>query len=201
MPVNNVKIILFDLGNVIAHIDFDAFWRSLGFLTPAACTPWKEEYAFWTLNYETGRIQSNEYFNGLIKVFHNRFTAEQLSQAVDSIIQEPVEGMVELVKQISHKYQTGLVSNTSETHYRLSLNRFEALHILQKHYLSYRLQVMKPDRKFYKFIIHDLQVAPSVILFIDDLESNVEGARGVGMQAIRFEGAEKLKDSLIYLNG
>ncbi len=201
MPVNNVKIILFDLGNVIAHIDFDAFWRSLGFLTPAACTPWKEEYAFWTLNYETGRIQSNEYFNGLIKVFHNRFTAEQLSQAVDSIIQEPIEGMVKLVQQISYKYQTGLVSNTSETHYRLSLKRFEALHILQKHYLSFRLQVMKPDRKFYEFIIHDLLVAPSVILFIDDLESNVEGALGAGMQAIRFEGVEKLKNSLIYLNG
>jgi HAD superfamily hydrolase (TIGR01509 family) len=194
--VNQIKIVLFDLGNVIAHIDFDAFWRSLGFLTPAASTPWKEEYAFWTRQYETGRIASIEYLAGLAKVFNGRFTTEQLEEAVDSIIQEPVEGMLELVQQVSRDHQTALVSNTSETHYHLSLKRFEVLRMLQKHYLSFRLQVMKPDRRFYEAIIQDMQTDPAAMLFIDDLESNVEGARLVGMHTVRFEGIEKLKNSL-----
>jgi FMN phosphatase YigB (HAD superfamily) len=39
------------------------------------------------------------------------------------------------------------------------------------------------------------------MLFIDDLESNVEGARLAGMKAIRFESVEKLKASLKVLLG
>ena len=32
--MGKVITVLFDLGNVLAFIDFDAFWRSLGFLHP-----------------------------------------------------------------------------------------------------------------------------------------------------------------------
>jgi len=44
-----------------------------------------------------------------------------------------------------------------------------------------------------KTIIKDARIPPSEMLFIDDLESNVEGARLAGMKAIRFESVEKLK--------
>jgi HAD superfamily hydrolase (TIGR01509 family) len=197
--VTKIHFILFDLGNVLAHIDFDAFWRSLGFSTPEAAAPWKGEYASWTLQYETGRIRSDEYLDGLARIFNSRFTREQLERAVDSIIEEPVEGMLELVQHVSRGHQTALVSNTSEAHYSLSLKRFDALPLLQKHYLSFQLHVMKPDRKFYEAIIRDLQADPSEMLFIDDIEENIAGARAAGMQAVRFEGVEKLKDTLKHM--
>jgi len=194
-------MVLFDLGNVIAYIDFDAFWRSIGFFTPQKIAPFKEDYKRWTLHYETGHIPTSEYLNRLAKVFKYRFTNEQLEQAVASIIEEPVEGMLELIMQISLIQQTALVSNTNEIHYNLSRKRFAALQILHKHYLSYKLRVMKPDSDFYQAIIKDVRILPSEMLFIDDIESNVKGARLAGMHAIRFEGVEKLNASLRRLLG
>lgn len=194
-------MVLFDLGNVIAYIDFDAFWRSIGFFTPQKIAQFKEDYKRWTLQYETGHIPTSEYLNGLVKVFNYRFTNEQLEQAVASIIEEPVEGMLELIMQISLIQQTALVSNTNKIHYNLSLKRFAALQILHKHYLSYKLRVMKPANGFYEAIIKDAKILPSEMLFIDDIESNVKGARLAGMHAIRFEGVEKLNASLRRLLG
>jgi HAD superfamily hydrolase (TIGR01509 family) len=55
---------------------------------------------------------------------------------------------------------------------------------------------MKPSHGFYDTIIEDQKIDPSEMLLIDDLITNVEGAQAAGMQAIRFENPEQLKEIL-----
>jgi len=191
-----IKTVLFDLGNVLVFIDFNEFWRSLGFLNPEEIAPFADGYKSLTRQYESGFIPTNEYLTGLQSVLGRRFNVEQIEHAFAKIIQKPIDGMPDLVRRVSRTHRTALVSNTNEIHYRISLEKFEELNVLQKKYLSYQMRVMKPDHRFYEAIIQDLNEHPSEILFIDDLESNVEGARLAGMQAIRFEGVEQLKASL-----
>jgi HAD superfamily hydrolase (TIGR01509 family) len=194
--MKQISTVLFDLGNVLAYIDFSAFWRDLGFLRAEEIVPFKDGYTALTLQYETGYISTDDYLNGLRTVFNNKFTIVQLEQAFSCIIQQPVDGMTDIVQRVSDKRQTALVSNTNEIHYRLSLTKFEALKIFQKHYLSYQLCVMKPAHGFYEAIIKDQGIHPSQILFIDDLETNVKGARTAGMQVIRFENSKQLENAL-----
>ncbi len=104
--------------------------------------------------------------------------------------------MIDIVKRVSTIHQTALVSNTNEIHYRLSLSKFEGLKILQKHYLSYQLRVMKPERSFYEAIITDQGILPSKILFIDDIAENVKAAKSAGMQIIQFESTGQLESEL-----
>ncbi len=59
---------------------------------------------------------------------------------------------------------------------------------------------MKPARSFYDAIIRDQESDPSEILFIDDLVENVEGAKGVGMQALKFENPIQLGTDLKILS-
>ncbi len=194
--MGQIKTVLFDLGNVLAFIDFNEFWRSLGFLRPEEIAPFADGYKSWTHQYEIGFVSTSEYLAGLQSVFGQPFYTEQLGQAFANIMREPVIGMIEVVKSVSRTHRTALVSNTNEIHYKISLEKFDALSILHKHYLSYKLHVMKPMHEFYDAIIKDQKIYPSEILLIDDLESNVEGARLIGMQAIRFEGVKKLNTSL-----
>jgi putative hydrolase of the HAD superfamily len=193
------SVVLFDLGNVLAHIDFNAFWRSLGLEDPSERTPFIEGYERLTRQYETGLIPTKVFLQNLHFLFMKRFTLDQLQYAFENVITEPIDRMLEIVKEISGARQTALVSNTNELHYALSYARLESLRIFHKQYLSYRLKTMKPDVGFYNAIIRDLQIHPSGMLFIDDLELNVEGARLAGMQAIRFEGVENLKPKLVQL--
>jgi putative hydrolase of the HAD superfamily len=194
--MKQISTVLFDLGNVLAYIDFSAFWRDLGFLRAEEIVPFRDGYTSLTLQYETGYISTDDYLNGLRTVFNNKFTIVQLEQAFSCIIQQPVEGMFDIVKRVSCIHQTALVSNTNEIHYALSQTKLEVLRILQKHYLSYQLHVMKPTRGFYDAIIKDQGIFPSAMLFIDDLETNVKGAQAAGMQAIRFESTRQLEDTL-----
>jgi len=194
--MRHISTILFDLGNVLTYIDFNAFWRDLGFLRKEEIAPFKGGYKDLTLRYETGYISTDDYLNGLRNVFKNKYTIVQLEQAFSCIIQQPVEGMTDIVKRVSDKHQTALVSNTNEIHYRLSLKKFEGLKILQKHYLSYQLRVMKPASGFYDAIIKDQGILPSKMLFIDDITENVKAAKSAGMQAIQFEITKQLETDL-----
>jgi putative hydrolase of the HAD superfamily len=47
----------------------------------------------------------------------------------------------------------------------------------------------KPDPAIYELTLSRLGVSAEASLFIDDLEVNVEGARALGMQAVRFHDA------------
>lgn len=191
-----IKTVLFDLGNVLVFIDFNEFWRSLGFLNPEEIAPFADGYKSLTRQYETGFIPTNEYLTGLQSVFGHRFNVEQIEYAFANIIQKPIDGMTNLVRRVSRTHRTALVSNTNDIHYKISLEKFDALNVLQKYYLSYQMRVMKPARGFYEAIIKDQKIDPSEILFVDDLMVNIESARAAGMQAIKFENTEQLEMTL-----
>ncbi len=194
--MRKIKIVLFDLGNVLAYIDFHKFWSSLGFLHSEEIVLFTDEYASWTRQFETGFISTSEYLTGLQSVFGRRFTIEQLEQAFANIIQEPVDGMMDIVQCVSRECRTALVSNTNEIHYKVSLDKIEVLGILHKHYLSYKMRVMKPAHGFYDAIIQDQKRDPSEMLFIDDITENVNAAKSAGMQTVKFEKPAQLEDIL-----
>ena len=123
--MGQVKTVLFDLGNVLVYIDFDEFWRSLGFLSPEEIAPFTNGYKLWTHQFEIGFISTSEYLTGLQSVFKNRFNIKQLEQAFTNIIREPVEGMIDIVKCVSRTHRTALVSNTNEIHYGISIKKFD----------------------------------------------------------------------------
>jgi HAD superfamily hydrolase (TIGR01509 family) len=54
----------------------------------------------------------------------------------------------------------------------------------------------KPDPAIYELLCDRARVAPERCLFVDDGARNVEGARAVGMQAVRFTGADALRAAL-----
>jgi HAD superfamily hydrolase (TIGR01509 family) len=194
--VGQIKTVLFDLGNVLAFIDFNEFWRSLGFLRPEEIVPFADGYKLWTHQYEIGLISTNEYLAGLQSVFGHRFNSDQLKRAFENIIREPVAGMIDIVKRVSHTHRTALVSNTNEIHYKISLEKFDVLGVLHKHYLSYQMHIMKPALGFYTAIIEDQKIDPSKLLLIDDLITNVKGANAAGMQSVKFENPMQLELTL-----
>lgn len=62
--------------------------------------------------------------------------------------------------------------------------------LVERSYYSCELGVCKPDPAFFRHIVHDLQVDPATLLFIDDLVENVAAARSVGLVAERHDPAD-----------
>ena len=74
---------------------------------------------------------------------------------------------------------------------RLALGRY-----LDWGVVSCRTGVRKPHPEAYLGAARAAEVPPSECLFIDDRQSNVDAARAVGMDALRFEGARSLGAAL-----
>ena len=61
--------------------------------------------------------------------------------------------------------------------------------------------VVKPDHRIYEITLKRLGVKPEEAIFLDDKEVYCEGARRVGMHAIRFETAEQAQADVRELLG
>ena len=62
--------------------------------------------------------------------------------------------------------------------------------------ISSEVGVMKPELKIYRLALGQLKVEPAEAVFVDDMPANVEAARLLGMQAIRFQSPEQILDEL-----
>ncbi len=194
--MTDIRAVLFDLGNVLVDVDVNMFWRSLGFDGPEAIAPYADALRAWAMRYEAGEFATIEFVDGLGTILEGRFTSEELVEAFDQIIREPIDGMASIVSQVAAQRRTALVSNTNELHHHGSIRRVPALRHLHRQYVSYQLKVMKPGRKFYEAIIRDQQLRPEQMIFIDDLEENVKGAVDAGMRGIRFVDVVSLEKEL-----
>ena len=51
--------------------------------------------------------------------------------------------------------------------------------------------MLKPDPAIFRHTLDQFGIAADETLFLDDLQKNIDGARGVGIHAIRFETADQ----------
>jgi len=61
---------------------------------------------------------------------------------------------------------------------------------------SYEVMSTKPEPRAFLATLERLNVTPEQCVFVDDAEQNVQGARAVGIDAVRFVSAQKLASSL-----
>lgn len=106
--------------------------------------------------------------------------------------------MVELVAEIRTRVTTGLLSNAS-TRLETDLEEAGLADAFHHVFNSARMGCAKPDPQIYATAIDRLGLAPERVVFMDDLDENVDGARRAGLLAFRFEGAEDARRRLTEL--
>jgi putative hydrolase of the HAD superfamily len=72
-----------------------------------------------------------------------------------------------------------------------------ALAIFDHLMFSSRLGLVKPDPAVFEAALKVLSREPEQVLFIDDREANVEGARAAGLRAVRFTSPAALRFDLL----
>lgn len=98
--------------------------------------------------------------------------------------QLPNTELLSYVRQLKDRYKVGLLSNTGD-HIVQSLFDADTLHIFDAVVLSYNEGMIKPDPRIFELAAERLGLLPEECIMIDDLETNCEGARIAGMQAVR----------------
>jgi len=193
-------VILFDMGNVLVSIHPGAFTRHLGIDPATAYRKYQTRILSIVRKYEGGGGTTEEYLEEMSRLFDGRFDLDLIREAMLKVVGTPIEGMEELVSLIASKYETGLVSNTNELHFNYCRETFSTLRHFSRFYLSYQLSSLKPTETYYNTVLADLKVPPSSIVFVDDLEENILGARKSGMSALQFVSRRQLERDFRSLN-
>ncbi len=105
--------------------------------------------------------------------------------------------VVTFVRALRPKYKTGLLSNAwSDMRELLDGYLPHCLDAFDTSIFSYEVGLVKPDARFYQFILEKMKVEAPQAIFIDDFEINIEGALAAGMNAIQFETIDQVKKTL-----
>jgi putative hydrolase of the HAD superfamily len=199
----DIHSIIFDFGGVILDIDtkltVEAL-KNLGFRDwERLDTP--EFYQEVIFPLEKG-LDAPEVFRDKMRDFLKmNLTDEEIDRAWNALLFQLQADRIKLLEMVKNHYNIFLLSNSNIIHYHefvkdLSTNfgyaRFDDL--FDKAYFSFELQLIKPDRKIYDYVIRDKALQPASTLFIDDRLENIEGARSTGLKARHLNNGDLLTD-------
>lgn len=105
--------------------------------------------------------------------------------------------VVDFAHSLKNKCKIGILSNLADIdkeridkHYNLS--KFDYV------WLSFELGYRKPKKEIYEIVANDCKLDPNKILFIDDVEENLEIPKKIGWKIIQATGhdLEKIKNKV-----
>jgi 2-haloacid dehalogenase len=109
----------------------------------------------------------------------------------------PIEGTVTLLETLDARgVPLYALTNWSAETFHHAERRFSFLQRFQDILVSGREGLVKPHPEVYLELLRRNRLRPEHGVFIDDVAANVEGARQVGLDAIRFEGPARLRGDL-----
>ena len=182
-----IKNIIFDLGNVLVRVDFA---RSKKLLLSAGV---KEEDLKRFFNkkirndFELGRISTSEFMDRAYIELGRNVTKTKLKKLFVDMFEEIPE-MKRFLKQLAKekKYRLYILSNTNPLHFNYCRKRFKYINLVDKFILSYKIKMVKPDKRVFKTVLKNFNLVPSETLFVDDLVENCKAAEDTGIKTICY---------------
>jgi 2-haloacid dehalogenase len=200
MNTTKFDTIIFDLGGVLIDWNPEYVFRTMFddetemryFLTEVCNHD-------WNIQQDAGRpwaeatdllIAQHPQYESHIRAYHGRWR-EMLSGAIP--------GTVEILEALHRRKQHRLVAltNWSNETFPVAQEMFPFLQLFEGILVSGAEKLIKPDPRIYQLILERFSIHPNRALFIDDNHKNVEGAKAVGIEAVRFESPEQLRRYLV----
>ncbi|MCX7821244.1 MAG: HAD family phosphatase [Brevinematales bacterium] len=183
---NNIKLVIFDLGNVIFKIGSDRtflFWSKLTSLDPSFLR--ENFFSFGDYDfYELGEVSEDRFRKGFNRKINFNISREDFVIGLNMMIVGLNDGIKEILESLSQKVFLAVLSNTNKTHEKYIFQNYTSiLTNFDKLFLSHRIKCRKPEEKAYQTVLSYFKVNPSETIFFDDLIENVNAANQIGINS------------------
>jgi putative hydrolase of the HAD superfamily len=182
--------IILDFGGVIYNINYHLSvveFEKLGF---EKFDEWysqaKQHDLFDSL--ETGKVSELEFYNEVRKISGIEIKNTEIELAWNSLLIDLPISRIELLKQLSKRYELYLLSNTNFIHARAFKNSIDEeigwnafAKNFKQVYLSHEINKRKPDTNTFEFVIETNKLNRDKTLFVDDSKQHIEGAKKTGI--------------------
>lgn len=180
-----IENIIFDFGDVFINLDKQATAREMERFGFKYLTPGLEELF---AAYEKGLI-TTEYFLDQTSQMFPKAGKKDLMHAWNSIILDFPEERLKFIEKLAKEkdYRLFLLSNTNELHIdyvkqRMGNERFTRFKkCFEKFYLSHEINLRKPERSIFEFVINSNSLIAENTFFVDDSSEHTSAAAELGI--------------------
>lgn len=146
--------------------------------------------------FRVGAISADTYLDAYIERFENKLTKQELVDFLCSELGDPIPETLDLIDSLRGKVNISCFSNSQEIHWDYLLREYPVMNKFLPAMASHLAGLAKPDSQVITYICDRLAAKPEACLLIDDAPENIDSAREAGMNAIFYEGPEKLIEDL-----
>ena len=196
-----IDTVVFDLGEVLIPWDPRKLYRQLipdavemeRFLAEV-CSP------EWNTRQDAGRPLAEGTAQLVAAYPHHQAWIRAFYERWPEMLGEVVAGSALLVQELKAKgFRVLALTNWSAETFPFALQRYPILSAFEGILVSGQEGLIKPEEAIYRLLCKRFRLVPERVVFIDDSVRNVEGARAVGMRAIRFRSPGQVRDALVSL--
>ena len=190
------QALVFDLGGVLIDIDFG---RAFAAWSGAAGVPAAAIAARFSVDepycaHERGEIDERGYFAHLRCELGIELPDDILRAGWNAIIGEPLPGIDAVVRELAQRFPLYVFSNTNAAHVAHFTPRLRSLFAHFRRVLtSCDVGKRKPEPEAFARLATLIGAPPSGLVFYDDAQENVAGARRAGLQAHRVRSAAEIR--------
>lgn len=173
--MREIERIAFDLGGVLAHLDFSRLSREEIQLYYLYMNRFNKEISGEELEYIKRRLPDI-----IVKLYK---------------LNDDVEETLEMLKdyKVKPSIWTNGIEEMNAWFESINLYRYMAYEDIIN---SYFINVDKPNGEFYEKALKIIRVRPSRVLFYDDKKENVDSACLLGIRGRQFDGSRSLKNTV-----
>jgi len=188
------EFVVFDLGGVL--VEFSGF-TNLPALLGADFPPddvrrrWIASPAVCT--FERGGLTGEEFAAAFAREWNLAIAPEDFLERFAGWAMDFYPGARELVADVRERVPAACFSNSNPIHWDRNFRRFGIPQSFDRSFASFELGVVKPDAEAFELVATRLGCPPQRILFLDDTEVNVEGARRVGYESHLVRGVAEAR--------
>lgn len=192
-----VEMVLFDLGGVLVELQGVSEMRELTSLTTDE-ELWRDWLACpWVRAFESGACSPDEFARGVVDTWGLPISAEDYLKRFEAWPTGPLVGAEELVAEVIGMVPAGCFSNTNFLHWDACFSRWPLVELFERRFLSFELGLLKPDVEAFEKVATLVGRSPGQVLFLDDNQLNVDGAREAGFWAERVRGPGEARSALV----
>lgn len=187
--VNDIDLVVFDLGGVLYNIDFERTRSALASLPgyngiPVAFGVDDQDEVF--LRIDRGELSDHAFYQALRERFGFTCSDEAIEAAWCAILIAPFADAAAWVAAISDLRPVVLLSNISNPHLRHALPHIESIIApMQRAFYSCQIGLRKPDPACFLHVTQTMGVRPERSVLLDDSSANCASARGLGMRVVQ----------------
>ena len=187
---NENRIVLFDLGGVIADLGKPA--KTIGLDL--------SEEGFWQIwlnspnvhAFERGKLPAHDFFSAIADEFEQA-DVEDFENRLRGWHFKLFPGTEELIQFVSTKHRTALLSNTNAVHWGQVTYATDVFSMFDHLFLSFETGHYKPDAESYAQVVTHFDCEPADVFFFDDSPRNISAARELGFDAYQVHGIAEVR--------